>query len=218
VYSTTYLTYQYAITASDDNADDGEINWTDLITGSVQPLAPGESITVTTYFIGKKDTTSLHYGELDERNGKTPNWAIAQGVLVDPDGPNGPVGPILPVNKKEDDAWVQVFYPTGLEMAGTDLRSLGEEVRVRWDTLQELNILGFNLYRGQQFGPMTRINDHLIPAENPGMSIGAFYTFLDEGLSPGRYVYELEVVRLDGSSYHIDLGLALTLPDRNKTH
>jgi len=212
VYSTTYLSYQSASISSDDNVDDGEINWTDLLAGSVAPLAPGESTSLEVYFEAKKDTTQLM------PDSKTENRAIVDGALVDPDGPNDPEGPILPIERKEDDARVQIIYPTGLEMAGANLFSLGRDVQINWNTANEANILGFNLYRGQRFDSMTIVNDRLIPANNPGMSAGAFYRFLDEGLSPGRYVYKLEVVRLDGSSYRIDLGLAFTLPARDKTH
>jgi uncharacterized repeat protein (TIGR01451 family) len=212
VYSTTYLSYQSASISSDDNIDDGEINWTDLLAGSVPPLAPGESTSLEVYFEAKKDTTQLM------PDSKTENRAIVDGALVDPDGPNDPEGPILPIERKEDDARVQIIYPTGLEMAGANLFSLGRDVQINWNTANEANILGFNLYRGQRFDSMTIVNDRLIPANNPGMSAGAFYRFLDEGLSPGRYVYKLEVVRLDGSSYRIDLGLAFTLPARDKTH
>jgi len=52
VYDTTHFTYLYAEDpyTSDDNVDDGEIDWTDLIAQRGSDLPYGESITVTVHF------------------------------------------------------------------------------------------------------------------------------------------------------------------------
>ncbi|MBN2169528.1 MAG: DUF11 domain-containing protein [Actinobacteria bacterium] len=56
-YDTEYLSYKFAGPESDDNTDDGEINWTDISDGA--GLNPGESIDVTVYFVAMKE------GEVD---------------------------------------------------------------------------------------------------------------------------------------------------------
>lgn len=77
----------------------------------------------------------------------------------------------------------------------------GHSTLVGWETAQELDNLGFNLYRSTtEDGPRVKLNDTLLPAENPGTVMGAEYAFVDEGT--GRW-YWLEDVDLYGvSTFH----------------
>ncbi len=80
-----------------------------------------------------------------------------------------------------------------------------EAVTVTWETAQELDNLGFNLYRGESAaGPWVKLNAELIPTQNPGAVFGVTYTWLDEGVTPGAtYFYRLEDVDIYGvSTFH----------------
>jgi fimbrial isopeptide formation D2 family protein/uncharacterized repeat protein (TIGR01451 family) len=71
-YNTTFLAYQSATPASNDNTDDGVINWTNLANAaSGGPIAPGATRTVTVTFKAKAPTLP---------GGDTINQAAASGV------------------------------------------------------------------------------------------------------------------------------------------
>ncbi len=71
-----------------------------------------------------------------------------------------------------------------------------------WTTNQEIDIQGFNLYRGASLAqPDVQINPDLIPAAAPGSTQGATYAWTDLSAAPeGLHGYWLEVINLDGSS------------------
>ncbi len=61
----------------------------------------------------------------------------------------------------------------------------GLDLLVEWSTIDESNLVGFNMYHENQgytpgitqtYPEWTKINDQLIPAQNPGMMWGAFYS------------------------------------------
>jgi hypothetical protein len=73
-------------------------------------------------------------------------------------------------------------------------------VTLVWETSAEIDNAGFNLYRADAGGgAYVKINDALIVAQGNPAS-GASYTFLDPGLAPGTYYYELEDVDYFGVS------------------
>jgi len=95
--------------------------------------------------------------------------------------------------------------PTAVDLVAFSAEPQGNAIRVTWETAQELDNLGFNLYRGESAaGPWTRLNAELIPAQNPGATFGATYTWLDEGVTPdATYFYRLEDVNVYGvSTFH----------------
>ena len=74
-----------------------------------------------------------------------------------------------------------------------------------WETAQELDNLGFNLYRSTTpAGPWTQVNAEFIPAQNPGATFGAVYEVLDPDVEPGTTLYyRLEDVDIhDASTFH----------------
>ncbi|UCD25292.1 MAG: hypothetical protein JSW51_05050, partial [Gemmatimonadota bacterium] len=85
-YDTTYLSYVGASPGSDDNFDDGAINWT-----NVGPIAVGDSITVTVNFTAITSTAPL----------STVNTASASAT-----DQNG-----VDVPEENDDAEVQIVSP-----------------------------------------------------------------------------------------------------------
>ena len=92
--------------------------------------------------------------------------------------------------------------PTAVNLAGFDAAVQGRDVLVTWNTASEIDLAGFNLYRSRHAdGPYTRLNEGLIPAENPGSVLGASYEWLDRGVEQGRaYYYELEQVEAGGGT------------------
>lgn len=86
-------------------------------------------------------------------------------------------------------------------LASLSAVSQGDRVIVAWETVSELNNQGFNLYRATAVdGPRTLLNSALIPAQRPGSSDGAAYTWTDSSVSPGSsYFYWLEDVDLTGA-------------------
>jgi hypothetical protein len=90
---------------------------------------------------------------------------------------------------------------------------------VEWQTLLELDLLGFNLYRSNTLlGEKVRLNMALIPADALGGLGGASYAFVDADIQPGeRYYYWLEFVEISGERLHptpvtIDVPYVLFLP------
>ncbi|HIC88063.1 MAG TPA: hypothetical protein EYP04_01480, partial [Anaerolineae bacterium] len=79
---TTYLTYVNANPASDDNNDDGQIDWSDLTVSFGSDLAPGQKFTVYVFFTAKHTTESLP-GDV------TTNYATTHDV-VDENGDSVP--------------------------------------------------------------------------------------------------------------------------------
>jgi hypothetical protein len=72
-------------------------------------------------------------------------------------------------------------------------------VVVEWTTESEVNLAGFNVYRGESpDGPYIKINEALIPA-SPDPLTGGSYSYTDATAEAGvAYYYKLEDVELDG--------------------
>ncbi|MBN1954903.1 MAG: lamin tail domain-containing protein [Anaerolineae bacterium] len=92
--------------------------------------------------------------------------------------------------------------PTPVELASFTAWAYGTDVRVTWETASEVDLLGFNLYRGTAAdGPYVQVNGKLIPAQNPGAPYGARYAWWDRGLRLGRtYYYQLEQIDVNGNT------------------
>jgi hypothetical protein len=199
-YDTAYLTYgkdgQYATPASDDTVNDGEINWSDLTVSFGHDLAPGASFTVSVTFESVKDTTDPWVPP----NGTTVNTATVSNAKADPDGPSGPLGSDVPLDDKSDDAEVKIIQPTGLTMGSFGAEVRGAGVTLSWETLSEVDILGFNVQRRVAGGEFETLNGELILAAHAGAAVGGAYSFYDAKVRPGGvYQYRLEIIRADGS-------------------
>jgi len=73
------------------------------------------------------------------------------------------------------------------------------QVLIEWETANEMNVIGFNLWRSTtRTGSYTMLD--FIPSQAPGSLIGAYYSYTDTDVVNGiTYYYKLEVVATDGS-------------------
>jgi hypothetical protein len=103
---------------------------------------------------------------------------------------------------------VQVNSPLVVTLASFTASQVDQQALLAWETVSEIDHLGFNLYRGPDTaGPWTRVNDGLIPSPSPGSTAGHLYELLDPiALPPGVTWYRLEAVDTRGVA--ADAGLA----------
>jgi len=219
VYDTTYLTYGYdgvyANPASDDTLDDGVIKWGDLTLSFGQDLAPGDSFVVVVSFTAQKDTLELPGGE-------TEITAMVDGARADPDGA-GPLEDLEQLPQQEASDGVQVVNPTAVVLASLNAVAEPGGVLLSWETVSEVDILGFNLLRSEAVGanghsPVLSVNEEFIFAQYCGADRGNAYVYSDGEVVSGRtYEYVLEIVRLDGGveqwgQVSVAIGLGVQLP------
>ncbi len=203
-YDPEYLEFKFADTspAADDAANDGAINWSDLTVSFDQDLGPGESFAITVTFKALKDTTSPWIPP----NGATVNTATVSNILADPDGPVGPLPPDIPLSGKRDGLEVVIQQPTNLAVTDMQVTPAIHSLQVSWRTLNELQLLGFNVLRMREDGLYEVLNEEIIVAEYAGADQGAAYAYLDGTVQPGvTYKYALEFVQSDGNKKWIEL-------------
>lgn len=87
-----------------------------------------------------------------------------------------------------------------VSLASFTAEAMSNNVRLTWETLSEVDTLGFDLYRSvESQGPGTKITPSLIPAQAPGSGQGAMYEWKDEDVLGGNtYFYWLEDVDASG--------------------
>jgi hypothetical protein len=91
--------------------------------------------------------------------------------------------------------------PTAVSLASFSATPAAGGVTLAWETISELDTLGFSLYRSPALdGPRLRLNDGLIPTQAfPGSPAGSTYTWTDDTARPGlTYYYWLEDVDVYG--------------------
>ena len=101
-------------------------------------------------------------------------------------GVNGIEGPATAIEE-------ETSFPTAVTIRSFRAQRTGAKVVLRWRTGNELDVVGFDLYRGQ-----IRLNQTLIRAKHAGQERGASYTFRTRA-TPGS-AYRLRVVKRDGSA------------------
>ncbi|MCB9158241.1 MAG: hypothetical protein H6645_14125 [Caldilineaceae bacterium] len=97
---------------------------------------------------------------------------------------------------------------TAVQIAGLTATYHDNGILVAWETLDEPDLLGFNILRSPApDGPFGQINGDLIAGKSSGTPTGADYTYLDANVETGVvYWYRLEILNLDGTS--VEYGLA----------
>lgn len=100
------------------------------------------------------------------------------------------------------DGSITVGDPTAVTISQFATRPLGRSIRILWSTEQEIDLLGFNLYRavGSDGEPLL-LNETLIPSKLPGSPAGAQYAYADLTVESGvQYQYWLDFVHFDGTT------------------
>ncbi len=97
------------------------------------------------------------------------------------------------------------FYstPTAIDLGEVQAKANDDgSVLVKWETLDESNLLGFNVLRSaKKNGAVTQLNAELVAARSVGQLAGNRYTFRDSNVQGGkRYFYRIELVRPNGTS------------------
>jgi MSHA biogenesis protein MshQ len=106
-------------------------------------------------------------------------------------------------NQSDPGTFIQVGdeeeEPTGIVISALSATSCDNHILVSWETLLELNILGFNIYRSETlYGEPTQLNQELIPSQALGNITGSHYEYVDSTAQPGvTYYYWLEIVGID---------------------
>lgn len=193
-YNPTYLAFVSAVPAPSDSANDGLLRWRDL-TAAYSALASGAAVTVAARFSALIDT-----GPLPERRATV--TATVQGAWANPDGPSL-LGSLLLLPTQSAADWVRIFQPTGLTVTGLAAGRTPTGVAVTWRTINEANVMGFDVLRraaiGGNAGAWRVVSPSLILARHAGAGQGDDYRFADEGVSPSApYEYQLAVWLLDG--------------------
>ena len=89
--------------------------------------------------------------------------------------------------------------PTAVNLITFTAKGKGESVEIVWQTGQEFNNKGFNLYRSKSRpGPWSKLNDKLIPAASLSGE-GRSYRFIDkDAVYSQLYYYKLEDIEITG--------------------
>ena len=213
-YDERIMRFESSTPAPDVAADDGELDWSDLLSVS-NPLAPGDSIEIVLTFKALRDPGTQN------DNTTTNTVEILDGGLADPDGPqiftaaaatvamatSGPLGSIEPVDGNEGSGVgsdVMILASTGVEMAESSVTQTEAGTLIRWSTISELRVRGFNVLR-ESNGQMAQVNAEMIVAQSSSQAAGGSYEIVDTAAADG-VTYWLDVVGIDGSADRIQIG------------
>ena len=108
---------------------------------------------------------------------------------------------VVPVDGQWGRILLLASSPVAVTLAGFEAQQQGDAVQVSWETVSELDNLGFNLYRSPAVDG-ERMLLAFVPSSAPGSTAGAAYTWQDAaGLVPGQTVYYwLEDVDVSGAT------------------
>jgi hypothetical protein len=115
----------------------------------------------------------------------------------------------------EDYRWIFADGVLAVTLADLRVEAQSDHVLVAWETVSELNNLGFNLYRSTSPDAVGEpINAALIPSQAPGSAQGALYTWQDADVTAGAvYYYTLEDLDFSGAStLHGPVSVAFQAP------
>ena len=109
------------------------------------------------------------------------------------------------VNNAPDPSTTMLYIyegaPTSVTLVSFAATPVERTIVLTWETVSELDVLGFNLYRAEAGHPIkTKLNQNLIPAKSPGSVQGEVYTYTDSSVAPGTVYYWLESVSLNSTA------------------
>lgn len=99
--------------------------------------------------------------------------------------------------------------PTSVMMASFAARRSEEGVQLSWQTVSEVDVIGFYVLHSEGEGAFTRLNEELLPAQRAGSENGSDYSYLDaDAVASKMYWYKLEVMKIDGTIQEYGLAQA----------
>lgn len=156
------------------------------------------------YLVGLGDTVAVSGVQVPPRprydfksiailpDGRVVHSFLDSTTFWHPPGVSGVNGIVGPANAIEGET---ALDPTAVTIRSFRARRTGRKVELRWRTASEVDVVGFDLYRGQ-----ARLNRVVIPARYAGQSRGAAYSFRARA---AQGAYRLRVVKRHGSpSWH----------------
>ncbi len=108
--------------------------------------------------------------------------------------------------------------PLAVDLVAFTATATGDGVVLTWETVSEVDLMGFNLYRVEATDDApVKLNGALIPAQAPGSSEGHAYAWGDATVEPGgAHWYMLEDVALDGTvTRHAPVAIAVESGEPN---
>ena len=198
-YNDVFITSPTASTTPDSNLP-GVMIWNDL-TDDLGDVAPGLGVNLVVSFTTASDTTLLLPVAPCTSSGHTPNIVKIENAMADPDGTGQMPAVQVAVDDDDDDcAEVQILNPTAVQLAERGMSATPDGVMVRWSTLSESEVVGFNILKSNGVESELRSSE-MIVAQKAGQSSGANYQWLDTGTSLNHGdTYILEIVNNDGTT------------------
>jgi Concanavalin A-like lectin/glucanases superfamily len=110
----------------------------------------------------------------------------------------GSLDDILIFNRALSATEISALYdlPTAVNVIGIGATSTPKGIKLNWLSVEEADLLGFNIYRSESLDQLpVKINPLQIPGVNPGQITGNGYSYLDTTALPGKaYDYWIEWV------------------------
>jgi len=102
--------------------------------------------------------------------------------------------------------WQDDPVPTAADLLGFAALPDGAAIALTWETADEQELTGFDLYRQAGPGaPLERLNAAMIPARYAGSPQGALYTWHNGGVADGQlYLYTLELIDAGGDPQRVE--------------
>ena len=198
-YNNVFITSPTASVTPDSDVP-GVMVWNDL-TVDLGDVGPGLTVSLVVTFTTAADTTLLTPVAPCTSSGHAPNIVEIENAMADPDG-SGQMPAVQVIMDDDDDdcAEVQILNPTAVQLAERGMSATPDGVLVRWNTLSENNVVGFNILKSNGVASELRSSE-MIVAQKAGQSSGANYEWLDAGASLNHGdTYILEVVNNDGTT------------------
>ena len=139
----------------------------------------------------------------------TNNLYLGIGAQLSGTGPTatylfkGSLDDILIFNRALSATEISALYdlPTAVNVIGTRATSTPKGIKLDWQSVEEADLLGFNIYRSESLDQLPgKINPVQIPGINPGQLTGNGYSYLDSTVLPGKaYDYWIEWVGETGT-------------------
>jgi uncharacterized repeat protein (TIGR01451 family) len=165
-----------------DNAN-RTLTWLDLTASFGRNLAPGETFEIVTVFQVLQDSARFSM----------------QNTATVPGGVGGANDVLDNPTTEVSDSVLLDNVPTAIELKSFAAQRQGRDILVTWETAVEINNYAFRLMRSLSGDLTEAVEVALMPGQGAGVSSGASYSYLDQGVEAGRsYSYWLVDIDLEG--------------------